>query len=155
MTTAFRPMLPRDERFVVSAWVMSLRDSDYAGIVDHEDWHRCMRPVVSKLLKRPDVVTMVAAKTDEPDPTADIYGFLVAMPEPVSSPVVVYCYVKHAYRRLGLARGLFRAMGIDPDKPFRFACRTAAVAELYEARKIPCAKWDPMPVRIAPRRKAA
>lgn len=154
MTMAVRPLLPRDERFVVSAWVMSLRDSDYAGLVDYEDWHRVMRPVVAKLLKRPDVTTLVAYKTDEDDPTADLYGFLVAMPDPLH-PVVAYCYVKHAYRRFGIARTMFAAMGIDPSKPFRYVCRTPAVAELIEARKIPSARWDPMPVRIAPRKNAA
>lgn len=150
---AFRPMAANDERFVVSSWAMSYRDSDYAGLIAYDDWHRVMRPTIAKLLRRPGMRTVVAHETDDPDPLADLYGFVTA-DTTADVPVVYYVYVKHAYRLSGIARALFDAIGVDPARPFRYACKTAAVSKIYEARKIPCAQWDPVPARDNQQRRA-
>ncbi len=152
MTVAFRPMLARDERFVVSTWAMSYRDSPYAGMLPFTDWHRVMRPVIMATLRRPSVQTFVAHETDDPDPVADLYGFIAAdLSE--ANPLVLYVYVKQVYRRSGIARRLCSAIGVDPGLPFRYAYRTTAADELAEARKIPYAKWDAIPTRnYEPRR---
>lgn len=153
---AVRPFAERDRAFVVSTWVNSLRNSDHAGMIAHESWHPVMRPQVNRLLDSADVRTLVAHETEDPDPVADLYGFLTAGERDphVGVPVVFYCYVRQPVRRMGIARRLFAAAGIDPASPFHFACRTSAVGELYAARKIPCAKFTPMLARLPrPRRQ--
>lgn len=79
--------------------------------------------------------------------TADLFGFVSYDPAEHNNPLVFYCYVKHAFRKMGIARALMKAANVDTSEPFRYACKTNAVRELYNARKIPCAKWDPIDAR--------
>ncbi len=146
MGIAYRPAEPADRRFIVSTWAMSYQEADSAGMIAIEDWHKVMRPQINKVIDRPDARTIVAYETTDDGHEANLYGFITGEPD-AKWPLVVYVYVKHAYRRAGVARGLFAALGVDPTRPFEYACRTRAVAEIYEARKIPCAQWDPMSVR--------
>jgi GNAT superfamily N-acetyltransferase len=157
MTIAFRPAELADRRFIVLNWLSSYRTAHTAGLIAMEDWHDVMWPQVEKLLDRPTSTTFVAYDPDESDRLVDLHGFIAADITP-GPPLVLYVYVKDAYRRAGIARGLFEAIGVDPRRPFLYACKTPIVAELAEQRKIPCAKFDNnaarYPSKIAPRRNA-
>ena len=140
MTLAHRPADAGDRRFIVSAWVSSFRDADAAGFIAVDDWHAVMVPQVERALTRPDVVATVAYEATDPDRGADLYGFIVA--DVAEHPALVYyVYTKQAYRRSGVARGMFAAVGIDPALPFHFVCSTPWCSTLE--RKIPMARWMP------------
>ena len=137
---AHRPATPADHRLVVKSWVASYRDSDSAGMVQVDDWYAVMVPQVTRALSRPDVETTIAYETTNDDPGSNAYGFIVA--DVTERPALVYyVYVKQAYRRSGIARGLFAAVGVDPERPFHFVCKTELVSTLE--RKIPCARYMP------------
>lgn len=154
MTISHRPASPSDRSFIIDAWVSSYRTSHSAGMISMESFHRVMWPEVERVLDMPGTVTVVAYETSAPaDSMTNLYGF-VSADFADSLPLVHFVYTKAAYRRGGIARGLMRAIRVDPEKPFRFTCKTAALAELIRHRKLPCAKFDPLTVRYATRRTA-
>lgn len=151
---AHRPAAPGDRNFIVRSWLASLRDSDTAGFIRPRNWYRVMTPEVVETLADEDVTTRVAYETDNPDPGNNAYGFIVA--DVVEQPALVYyCFTKQAYRRSGIARGLFAAVGIDPALPFHFVCSTPWCSTLQ--RKMPMARWMPRLGRFpkAERRRSA
>lgn len=141
MTIAHRAALPSDRQFIVSTWSSSFKKSHSAGIIQADDWAEIMRPQIEKALDRPDARAVVAYEKDDPD---FFYGF-IAGDTSDDTPVVFYVYVKEAYRREGIASGLFAALGVDPARRFVYVCKTGIVAEL--SSKIPCARFNNNEVR--------
>jgi hypothetical protein len=150
---AYRPALAADLHFIVKGWTSSYRDSNSAGFIKARNWHRVMFAELTETLREPDVFATVAYETSNPDIHSNAYGFIVA--DTVDDPPLVYfCYVKGPYRRSGIARGLFHAIGVDPESRFQFVCSTPIVSQLQ--RKIPMSKWTPLLGRFpkSERRKA-
>ncbi len=151
MTIDYRRALPRDREFVISTWSSSYKDSHSAGMITDEDWPSVMHVQIGKTIDRPDCTVIVACDSTARDHIADLYGFIAA---DSSVPLVWYVYVKSAYRRLGIARGLYAAAGIDPAAAHSWACKTAVAAHLAKpvneggAGKIPHARFDPKLGRI-------
>lgn len=136
-----------DLHFVVDSWAASYRDANTAGMIQVGDWYNVMIPQIEKALGRPDVRTIIACAASDP---LQFYGFITVDTEERPS-LVYYVFTKVPYRRAGngrlwtgpgIARGLFRAAGIDPAQPFYFVCSTPMVRTLE--RKIPTAKWRPL-----------
>jgi hypothetical protein len=137
--TLYRRATDGDRIFIDYGWLDSYRWAHAAGMIHMDDWRDVMLPQIAKVRSRPHAVTVVAE-----EPTA-LVGFIVA--EPHNDPALVfYVYVKEAYRKSGIARGLFRSVGIDPTSRFVYACKTAVVSEL--SGKLPRAKWDPYAARF-------
>lgn len=135
-----RPAAAGDRNFIVKSWVASFRDADSAGFIKAANWYRVMTPEIVDTLNDRDVTTAVAYETDNPDPQTNAYGFIVAdVTEPMA--LVYYAFVKQPYRRSGIARGLFAAIGVDPVLPFHYVCSTPWCSTLE--RKIPMARWMP------------
>lgn len=125
-----------------------------AGLVPIEDWFTSMRPHFVKLLARPGMQTIVAYEKDDPD---FFYGLIAADPteQRVSMKdggvkwwpaLVLYVLVKQNFRKRGIARALFKAVGVDPEKPFLYAANTQQASRL--ASKVPQAKFNPLAVRF-------
>ena len=137
-----------DARFVVDAWVATYRNAKTAGMIAVEDWYAVMIPQVWKVLRRPDVQTIVAAIDGAVDRVADLIGFITVDADD-DPPLVYYVFIKEHYRRggrriwpgPGAARQLFEAAGVDPMKPFNYVCSTP-MCRILE-RKIPMARWMP------------
>lgn len=153
MTISHRPASPSDRPFIIDAWVSSYRTSHSAGMISMDSFHRVMWPEVERVLDLPATVTVVAFETSAPADSPNLYGFICA-DFVDATPLVHFVYTKAAYRRGGIATGLMKAVNIDPRAPFRFTCKTAALAELIRHRKLPCAKHDPLTVRYSNRRTA-
>lgn len=147
--TLYRDAILDDRPFVVGTWSSSYKSAHAAGMIASEDWATIMHSQIEKLIDRPGTRTIVAY--DRVSRGQDfLYGFVSGDPTLVV-PVVFYLYVKGPFRsqedadgkRNGPrhARGLFAALGIDPAKSFRYACRTAILSRL--ADKIPRARFDP------------
>src|SRR5690606_16747740 len=107
-----------------------------------------MHRTIKRVLARPDMQTLVAFESKDP---TFVYGF-IAGDTSDHVPVVFYLYVKTPFRRMGMARSLFAALGVDPSRRFIFTCKTAAVAGL--TGKIPYAKFNPAVPRY-PKEQAA
>ena len=141
-----------DLRLVISSWLDSYRTAHAAGLIPMHMWRRTMRPVMSEILARPTVEVIVAYHPGEDDRDSDLYGW-IAIERGHRWPHVIYAYTKHAYRGLGVARGLMSAAGIDPADVFTYACKTGLVSDL--APKIPRARWKPLISRLPPPRQHA
>lgn len=164
----YRRAQPPDRRFIVESWLDSYKDSHTAGLIPMESWYSTMRPIIQDILDRPGVTAHVAAWAGESSGAADLAGwcavergFLVQVRARrfrryvkrlvvCQEPLVLYVLVKQPYRRTGIARALFAAAGVDPEQPFRYACRTGVLSKLKA--KVPHATWEPMVVRYPPRR---
>jgi GNAT superfamily N-acetyltransferase len=161
MIVVHRQHTPDDRDFIVSSWSSSFKRSHFAGMIHTDDWAAVMHPQIRRVLERPDARAMVAYEKTDP---AFLYGFIAgdtSLHVPVvedgqrkvyTLPVVFYVFVKEAYRRVGIARGLFTALGVDPLRPFIYTGRTGVVRTLIEARKIPRADWNPLVARYEKQR---
>lgn len=154
---AFRPADLRtagertDRGFIVSTWSSSFKTAHAAGLITAEDWADVMHVQLGKILDRPDARAIMAFDRDDPD---FLYGW-IAGETCGRDPVVWYVYVKEPFRRAGYengvrigdgcARQLFAALGVDPTRPFLYACKTPACSKL--ADKIPRARWNPLVAR--------
>lgn len=145
--------------FVMSAWADSYRLSHAAGMIPMPLYDKTYRESIKWVLARPGVQVVVAC---HPESTSDLYGFAAAesdvlIPrrareggrwmqrlEPAGMPMLLYVYIKQAYRRLGIGRGLLAAAGVDSEKPFLMACKTPAVTQ---CRLFERGVWSPLTVR--------
>lgn len=146
MTVAFRPAVPRDRDFIVGSWESSYQDAHTSGMVPMIMWAGVMRPIVEHYLDRPYTRCIVAYNPDDTDPLADLHGFICGEPDE-KPPIVLFVYVKEAFRRAGIATKLFAALGIDPNRPFEYLCSTPVMPHLV--RKVPFAKWKPNRARYS------
>lgn len=154
MRIAFRPVESESDRtFVVETWLESQRASYSAGLIQMDDWYETMRPQIVKAMARTDMQTIVAYEHDDPD---FLYGWLSADPTEQRvqqrdgsyhwwPALVLYVFVKAPYRRRGIARALFRKLGVDPEKPFLYSCNTQQASRL--SSKVPLARFHPLVVR--------
>jgi GNAT superfamily N-acetyltransferase len=144
---SFRRAEQRDRQFIVETWKDSFKTAYTAGLIAMDDWAAVMRPQIEKVLARPEIQVLVASNPEDDDPIADLMGWLAfeKLPE---GPYVYFCYTKQPYRRQGIATALFRAAGINPQKPFSYACSTRVVRVLSD--KIPLARWEPLIARFPP-----
>lgn len=156
MTAIIRPMAPSDRQFVISTWSSSYRMSPYAGPLSMATYADVMHREIERIIEHRTTRVLVAAEPGEVDHEGRpfLYGFGAFSAEVlVGAKYVYYIYVKTPYRQgkarhglhLGYAAQLLAAHGIDPAKPFAYACRTSYCDTL--ARKIPLATFDPFPAR--------
>lgn len=150
---AYRAATLADRKFIVSGWSTSFRTSHSAGMIAMERWADIMHREIESVIERPDCTTLVAYEPDETPGLVDLYGFIAGDSDAIWSPVarahlpmVFYVYVKGPQRERGIARGLFRALGVDPSKPFVHTCKTSWCSLL--SSKIPLSKWDPLLARF-------
>ena len=146
MTIAHRIATAADHDFIISSWSISYKKSHTAGIIQADDWATVMRPQFAKILARSGMRTVLAHAEDDAN---YFYGWIAGDASPQSVPVVAYIYVKEPYRRKGIARGLFAALGVDPSKHFVYACKTGIVSEL--SSKIPFARFNNNDIRYSKR----
>lgn len=146
MSLAYRPAEAGDVVFIVNSWLSSFRGSHTAGMIAMDDWKQVMERQVRRVLARDGVRAYVAYAPGETDKKVDLYGW-IAVELGHDAPLVHYCYCKRAYRRMGIARGLFATAGVDPSKRFFYTCKTPSAAVLARHRKIPKARWSPLIAR--------
>ena len=148
----YRTALPEDRAFIVATWSSSYKNAHAAEMIASEDWPDVMHRAITKLLDR---VTTRAIVAYEPEDESFVYGF-IAGDTSNAVPIVYYVYVKAPYRseptsgtRSGPrhARGLFRALGVDPTSAFMYAAKTAVVTRIRDAYKIPRARFVPATAR--------
>lgn len=143
MNLAFRPATSADDRiFLVSTWSRSFKLSHSAGLISSESWPHVMHPELERILDRDGVRAVIACERDDPD---YFYGW-AAGDTSGRTPVLYYVYVKEPFRRTGVARRLFAAIGIDPSQYFIYVCRGPSYRQV--ASRYPLAKYNPNEVRF-------
>jgi hypothetical protein len=172
---------PLDFKWIVNTWLASYRDSKTSGLLSAEpldvhcptcheaigyDYQRIMDFTVRRILARPGIKVFVASNPRE-KPPLDLHGWIavedganVPLRHPPryeleivrsDAPLVHYVYVKKPYRGFKIARSLFKAAGVDPQKKLLYTCSTPISAQILKVRplKLPHAEWMPACVRYA------
>lgn len=129
-----------ERNFVQSGWSSSLKHSRDAGMITTDDWVGVMHRQIASITARPECRVLVA----HGDGT--YLGFIAGEPD---ERIVYYCFVKGLYRRNGIARALFAALGVDPASRFAYPCTTQMLddPQTLLRRKIPLAHRDPTVAR--------
>jgi hypothetical protein len=149
MTFSFRPSTASDRPFIISGISASLRMTRDIPLISMLDYANIMHAQIAKLLDRTGVQCIVAEGSvlagfivfERGAQVVDELGLCAA-------DYVFYVYVAQPFRKLGVARGLFAAAGIDPASRFHYACRTLSS---YEARgQVPRARYSPFYARFTP-----
>lgn len=167
MTLAFRPAADADLPLVVDSWAESYRTAHAAGMIAMSRWRDVMEVEIRAVLARPGCEVTVAHHPGEEGTRADVYGWIAVehggfyvetkrrrsgrlkrVLVRVGEPLVHYVFVKRGYRRMGLARRLLVAAGVDVAAPFAYTCKTGVVSRL--SPKIPRARWEPLIARFPP-----
>lgn len=89
--------------FVRDSWLRSQWAADMRGKMLRGDFFRAQGARIDRILPRSSVITAVAPAV--PD---EVLGYVVLQPSR-DDPIVHWLYVKHAFRRLGIATQLAQA----------------------------------------------
>lgn len=139
---AFREALDADRPLVLDSWLSSFRNAHAAGLIAMADWRAVMGPQITRMLRRPGVVVVIAYSPGE-ELGADVIGWAAVEARDPMPPLVLYVYVRHPYRRLGVARRLIVRAGVDLEREWHYAAKTSVVSKLALRR----AKWTPLAAR--------
>lgn len=139
-----RSMEDGDRAFVADSWIRSYRLSHAAGMIAMQDWRSVMSQAIDRVLSRPGVRVLVAHLPWED--SVGILGWMAYERTESGPPLVHYIYVKQAYRKSGVARGLFAKADIDPDSLFHYTCKTSVVHRIRN--RIPNSHWTPLSARF-------
>jgi hypothetical protein len=148
---AYREACEPDMPLVYSSIIDSYRLSHAAGLISMGNWRRVMTEEIRIILARPGVKVWLAYHPGDATTVANLYGLIITDPHFASRqtpmPYVVYCYIKHKFRkRFGIFRGLFAAAGVPLDEPFHYAAKTGVVSKMRGVA--PLAKWSPLYIRF-------
>ena len=149
-----RDGLAEDAAFVRDAWLSSFRLAYAAGPLPADLYDTAYGAFLDRLLASPATRVLVAAWSG--DETL-ICGFVVYMPPgqhdhrraPCGAPLLLWSYVKRAYRGMGVARDLWVAAGVDPRARFCFAFRPGSPGRDVLAKTWTGGHFDPMVFRFA------
>jgi GNAT superfamily N-acetyltransferase len=151
---AFRDAESADDRkFAISSWLDASKHSYSSGLIAMDDWYAVQWPQYEKALARAGMRTIVAYEATDP---GFLYGFVAADPTDQRIQdkkgatrwwpgLVLFVFVKQSYREHGIAKALFREVGINPAAPFLFACNTQQASRL--SSKVPNARFNPLAAR--------
>ena len=131
-----RSLTENDKPFIFSSWLKHYKNRSYfAKRIRNSIFYKWHHIIIENILDRPATVVMVAHPEGEPDV---ILGFIVGEVVPENS-VVHFVYVKPAFKRMGIAKHLFKKSKLDQAEFFThwtFDCD-----ELL--RKLPNIVYDP------------
>lgn len=161
MSIAYREAEEEDYRLIEESWIESYRCAHAAGMINMEDWRDVMLAQIRRILARPDVTVRVAYNPEDKGSRSNLYGWMASETNyevPVRMkkegkwqetmmvsphPLIHYVFVKHTYRRMGIARELLRQTGVERGDLFNFTCKTAVVTKL----RLKHARWQPLVAR--------
>ncbi len=103
-----RPMTEFDYDFILDSWLKNFRKSPGSMTWETQSFYEFHRPRVRKLLL--NSTTLVAHPSEDQE---HLLGYVTYAPG-----VLHYCYVKDTFRRMGVARELFRHAELGKDCEF-------------------------------------
>lgn len=130
-SVAYRRAEEADLAFVFASWLKTYRRSDFAEEMSNDVFFDNHKKVIEKLLQKSHLVIVC----DEIDPS-HIFGYCCfsTFGEP-SRPAHAFhfVYFKSMYRGLGLARGLWKVLGLPEDGP-RYATHANRDFHAFKAK---------------------
>ena len=100
--TVIRQGVEGDVSFIYSSWLRSYRDhSSHADLIPKEIYYKCQARIIRKLLDSCGI-----AVACNPEDQEQIFGYCIYSPSSAGIAIVHYLYVKHPYRKLGIATTL-------------------------------------------------
>lgn len=100
----YRPPTSDDLAFVVSSWLKSHRNSDFANFIPNQIYYRYNEHLIKKIIER----SMVSIVCDPEDPN-HVYGYVVY--EFLGDIFVLnFIYIKYTYRNMKLAYNILKAV---------------------------------------------
>lgn len=94
----------KDINFLLSTWLQSYRSSDFANAIANDDYFPNHQILIMSILGHENNAVTVVCDPEEQD---QIIGYIVFN---TKAPIVYYCYVKHAFRKLGIAAWMFNSV---------------------------------------------
>lgn len=132
---AFRDASDDDYPFVIDSWLRSFRTSFASGPLSRERSNDAYRGQIADVMSRPKARTVVAYHPAVgSESLADIYGWACCE----NPQVIHYVFTKQGFRRLGIARLVIAAAGVDLAKPYVYAFRTPVVTKIGHR----LGRWD-------------
>ena len=131
-----RPAQENDKPFIYSSWLRHYKNRSYfAKRIRTSIYYKWHHLVVEKILDRPTTKVLIAHPPGEPEV---ILGFMV-LEDQGDGSVIHFCYIKPQFKRMGIARKLFK--DFDLKEPIFFTHWTFDLDELIH--KIPNLIYDP------------
>ena len=136
---AYRAAVPEDVNFILNSWLKSHRKAKIPATMNDRAyfrlWHTLARRIIERALTG-RVTVLVACSRECPDQILGWSAYERA------KNTLHYVYVKHPYRRWGLARTMLALHGISHEAPAVWTHQTHA-ADQYLSRYR--AGYDPGP----------
>lgn len=107
----FRQPSETDLPFIFSSWLKSFRNSNFAKNISNDTYYPEHHRIIEDIFK----ISTVLLACDKSN-VENIYGYIVAA-KLDNMFTIHYVYVKHTYRRMGLAGLLIEAFPHDPSEP--------------------------------------
>jgi len=88
-----------DINFIFNSWLKSYRNSDFAKSQCNAVYFENHKQIVTTLINKSLIVVACS-----PDDVNHVFGYVVYQFLPGNNLLVHYAYVKHTYRRMGIAK---------------------------------------------------
>ena len=95
-----RVVQPKDLNLIYSTWLRSYRQQPAARNMSNDTFFYHHKQIIEKILSKPNTVVTIICSHEDPD---HIYGYSV-VEKYNGAAIIHYVYVKHSYRKLGLAK---------------------------------------------------
>lgn len=118
-----------DVPFIFNSWLKSYRGSSSAKAVSNPVYFEFQHKAIEKLLQRSQVFMLCSAED-----STQVYGYIVTE-EVEQVPIMHYCYVKYAFRGMGLCSALMKHAKLDKNKGGFYTHDTHAAAKLLGKTK--------------------
>lgn len=101
-----------DLPFIYNSWLKSHREaSPWAKIIPSTLYYNHHKQLITKILERSDVIVCC-----NPQDTSQIFGYAAFSQGKIAT--IHYIYVKHPYRKLGIAKIMFDIIMVNHDQTF-------------------------------------
>jgi predicted GNAT family acetyltransferase len=111
---AIREYQPADESFVFSSWLNSYqKNSPATEAISKYVFFKFHHPILTRILKRETTEVTIACLKDDPEV---VIGYLAIEKLETPPAIIHFCYVKSAFRRMGIARKLMESSDLNPNE---------------------------------------
>lgn len=103
-----RPAMKEDLNFILNSWLKSYRSSPFAAKMINKVYFSNHQEVIKSILAD-NLITVACNPEDE----GQIFGYMVFNTLPGNVLLIHYTYIKHTYRRMGIAKFIYDAIKTD------------------------------------------
>jgi ribosomal protein S18 acetylase RimI-like enzyme len=121
-----RPANKDDIGFIFNSWLKSYKSSKFTEQIPNEIYYAEHHKIIENLLQQYNVI--IAANQEDPN---QLYGFICAgLTDGIFT--LHYLYVKHTFRRMGIANSLLNAFEHNSDYAAIYTHKTRSATSLAE-----------------------